>query len=94
MTPELASWPWNGLGQLVGEDVDARRGEARVLAIGHRRGAGMAGPALQRQLEPSDRLDAGDGTWSPALAFQHRALLDMRARDRREPSGSPAAPGR
>ena len=77
MTPELASWPGIAPGQLVGEDVDPRRREPRILAIGHRRRAGMARPALQRQFEPADRLDAGDGAEAAAFALQHRPLLDM-----------------
>ncbi|EMP74704.1 ribonuclease E [Burkholderia pseudomallei MSHR1043] len=52
--------------------------EQRVLAVRHRRRAGMRGRTRDRRVEPADRLPARDDADRRAVPLQHRALLDMR----------------
>ena len=58
--------------------------EQRVVPARHRRGAGMAFAADDRDFVPIHRLHAGDDADVLALGFEERPLLDMQFEESRE----------
>ena len=61
---------------LDGRIIAAAAGE-RVLASPHRHRAGMAGLALDRDVEAAHAGDGGDDAERQVLGLEHRPLLDM-----------------
>ena len=53
------------------------RGDQRVLAQRHRRGAGVVGGALKHDLDAPDADDRGDDADIERLGFQYDALFDV-----------------